>query len=174
MMRSAIIAFDGRCRLELRRIWDPDLPRAAWLMLNPSKADAEVDDPTLLRVVHFSRKLGAGSAVVVNVLPWRATDPEDMLRALRCGEITDDMLATNLASVRAASLESQFHVAAFGVVHASLGWHRSRVLESFSRYADNGLLCLGRSPAGWPLHPLARGKFAVRNDVEPGPWVRAA
>lgn len=31
-------------------------------------------------------------------------------------------------------------------------------------------LCLGLTPDGAPLHPLARGKFAVRNDCEPFDW----
>jgi hypothetical protein len=169
--RSAIIAFDGQCRLELLRVWEPMAPRVAWLMLNPSTADGESDDQTILRCIHFSRKLGAGSLIVVNLLPWRATDPADLHAALKQGRISNDMLTTNLASVGAASLQSQFHIAAFGSPHRDFGWHRSRALERFSNHADQ-LLCLGTTSVGWPLHPLARGKFAIRNEVEPRRWER--
>jgi hypothetical protein len=173
MIRSAVLAFDDLCRLELRRIWDPALPLAAWLMLNPSKADHEIDDPTVGRVCHFSRKAGAGGAIVVNVTPWRATDPEAMMRALVLGDISFEMLSANMASIEAASAEASIHFAAFGVVPSGLGWHRSRALERFAKHSDQ-LLCLGQSPGGWPLHPLARGKFAIRNDSEPGPWIQPA
>jgi hypothetical protein len=169
--RSAAIAFGGLCRLELARIWDPMGPRAAWLMLNPSTADGESDDQTILRCIHFSRKLGAGSLVVVNVLPWRATDPADLHAALKQGKISDAMLAANLMHIGQASLQSQIHIAAFGHPHRDFGWHRSRALERFANHADQ-LLCLGVTSNGWPLHPVARGKFAIRNDAEPRRWER--
>lgn len=105
--------------------------------------------------------------MIVNVLPWRATDPADMLRALHIGTISNDMLSANVAGIRKVVSESQKHIVAFGVVHRDLGWHRARALEAFR--ADE-LLCLGRSLNGWPLHPLARGRFAIRNDTEPTPW----
>jgi hypothetical protein len=167
--RSAI--FDEICRWEIRRIWDESLPLAAWLMTNPSKADGEIDDPTMLRTVHFSRKLGAGGLIGVNVIPYRATDPADMLRALRQGLISPEILSLNLDYIAQASREASFHLVAFGVLAPELGWHRQRALEQFSRRAAS-LMCLGTSPAGWPLHPLARGKFAIRNDVEPRRWER--
>lgn len=169
MKRSAIIEFDDLCRMEIRRVWDDALPLAAWLMLNPSKADGEIDDPTSLRVTHFTRKLGAGGWIGVNIIPHRATNPADMLSALARGLITAEMLSSNMDHILQASREARWHVAAFGVVHRDLGWHRRRALEQFERRAER-LLCLGTSPGGWPLHPLARGKFAIRNDVELVPW----
>jgi hypothetical protein len=144
-------------------------PLAAWLMCNPSKADGEVDDQTALRVVHFSRALGCGAAIVVNVLPWRATDPNDMLLALRTGRVTNEMMLENLKAIGHSSLRAQRHIVAFGVLPRELGWHRARALERFSNHADQ-LLCLGISPGGWPLHPLARGRFAIPNSTVPKPW----
>lgn len=173
MKREAKILFDDLCRVEIRRIWDEDLPLAAWLMLNPSKADGLIDDPTCGRVTHFTRKLGAGGWIGVNVIPYRATDPADMLRALRLGTISAEMLSTNLDHILEAGRQARWHVAAFGVVAPELGWHRRRALEQFERRADR-LLCLGTSPAGWPLHPLARGKFAIRNEAELVPWIQPA
>jgi len=167
MERSAIL--DELCRWEIRRVWDRALPLAAWLMLNPSKADGEIDDPTLLRIIHFSRMIGAGGLIGVNMIPYRATDPADMLRALRQGLLSPEILSLNLDYVLAASREAKFHFVAFGVVAPELAWHRRRALEQFSRRADQ-LLCLGLSPAGWPLHPVARGKFAIRNDTQPQIW----
>ncbi len=170
MIRAATLEHDDLCRLDLIRRWS-DGPLAAWLMLNPSKADGEVDDPTSLRVIHFSRAAGAGAAMIVNVYPWRATDPVDMFRALRQGLISPEMLSDNAGAIARVSAMASIHFAAFGVngnVHA---FHMDRALRHFSPL-DRPLLCLGTSPAGWPLHPLARGKFAIPNDRQPQQWTR--
>jgi hypothetical protein len=138
-------------------------------MCNPSKADGEVDDPTVLRVVHFSKKLGCGAAMIVNVLPWRATWPDELPMLVKTNRITDEMLRENLKAIAHVSVRAHRHVVAFGVLHRDLGWHRRRALEQFGNHAAERL-CLGTSPAGWPLHPLARGKFAIPNDRELTPW----
>lgn len=52
--RSAVVSPDGRYRYLLERRWGNG-PAIVWVMLNPSMADATVDDPTIRRVVSFSR-----------------------------------------------------------------------------------------------------------------------
>lgn len=42
---SAIISDCGRFRYMLRRSWDISRPAVTFVMLNPSTADAEKDDP---------------------------------------------------------------------------------------------------------------------------------
>jgi hypothetical protein len=44
---SAVISPDGVYRYQLRRYWDSDLPLCGWVMLIPSTADADTDDPTI-------------------------------------------------------------------------------------------------------------------------------
>lgn len=168
MKRTAVLAFDDICRMELSRIWDETKPVAAWLMQNPSVADAEIDDPTIGRVCYFSKKLGAGGAVVVNYVPYRATDPADMLRALRSGVITPEMLSENRRAIARVAAGAAFRVAAFGVPPAPVMFHARRAANVF--LGGELAFCLGHSPGGFPLHPLARGKFAIRNEVEPMPW----
>ena len=67
MAREAIISPCASYRYRLERSWDDSLPWITWVMLNPSTADASVDDATIRRVVGFSRKFGAGAAWVVNL-----------------------------------------------------------------------------------------------------------
>jgi hypothetical protein len=51
-----------------------------WIMLNPSTADHDVDDPTIRRVVRFSKDWRHSGCVVVNLYALRATDPEELAR----------------------------------------------------------------------------------------------
>lgn len=74
---SAELSPDGRYRYALTRTWAPGR-RVLWVMLNPSTADADTDDPTIRRVVGFSRAAGFGSADVANLFAYRATIPADL------------------------------------------------------------------------------------------------
>lgn len=77
---AALLSDDGLYRYWLTRRW-AEGPRALFVMLNPSTADAQVDDPTIRRCVGFAKGCGCGSLVVVNLYAYRATSPADMLAA---------------------------------------------------------------------------------------------
>lgn len=72
--RTAVLSEDGLYRYTLTRRWGAGRP-VVFVMLNPSTADAEVDDPTIRRCVGFARREGCGTLEVVNLFAWRATDP---------------------------------------------------------------------------------------------------
>lgn len=76
MIKSAIISECGLYRYELRRVWDETLPPAVFIMLNPSTADAEKNDPTIRRCIGFAKDEGCGSLIVVNLGAFRATSPD--------------------------------------------------------------------------------------------------
>ena len=65
-------------RYLLRRIWDHDVPPCYWIMLNPSTADAEKNDPTVTRCIKFSHRWGHGGCVVLNIFAYRSTDPRGL------------------------------------------------------------------------------------------------
>ena len=50
-----------------------------FVMLNPSTADAEIDDPTIRRCVGFAKKWQYEKLVVLNLFAYRATDPKQLL-----------------------------------------------------------------------------------------------
>ncbi len=71
---GAIISPCGQYRYRLWREWDNLGPKCTFVMLNPSTADAEHDDPTIRRCVGFARALACGRLEVANLYPLRATD----------------------------------------------------------------------------------------------------
>ena len=79
--RDAEISPCGTYRYALYRDWD--IGRAVtFVMLNPSTADASIDDPTIRKCIGFARQWGYGRLMVVNVMAYRATQPKDLPRDL--------------------------------------------------------------------------------------------
>ena len=77
MEREATLSDDGVYRYDLTRTWG-DGARATFVLLNPSTANDQVDDPTVAAVVHFARSLAPrpiGAVSIVNLFGLRATDP---------------------------------------------------------------------------------------------------
>lgn len=68
-------------RYALWRIWDRERPAVMFIGLNPSTADAKLDDPTLVRCMGFARDWGYGGVYTANLFAFRATDPRDMKAA---------------------------------------------------------------------------------------------
>ncbi len=79
MNGDAIISDCGTYRYLLQRSWDVTRQAVCFIMLNPSTADAEQNDPTVSRCLERARRLGFGQLEVVNLFALRSTDP----RALR-------------------------------------------------------------------------------------------
>lgn len=161
MERIAVLSDDGRYRFRLDRWWG-DGPRVAWIMLNPSTADAEVDDPTIRRCIAFTRSWGYDGLTVVNLYPLRATDPK-ALRGFE-GIASEACAVRNGDEVGRAVADAAITVAAWGVHGAMDGigdWMRSVIHQSSSR----PLYHLGLTKDGHPRHPLY-----VRGDTAPIPW----
>lgn len=68
----------GHYRYTLRRTCGGLLEshgRVVFIMLDPSTADARVDDPTIRKVRGYTERWLYRELVVVNAYAWRATDP---------------------------------------------------------------------------------------------------
>ncbi len=76
--RGAEISECGRYRYSLWRTWDESKPAVLFCMLNPSTADADVDDPTIRKCVGFAQRWGCGTLLVWNLYALRATDPAEL------------------------------------------------------------------------------------------------
>lgn len=143
-------AFVSECqqyRYWLTREWDKGGDLLAFVMLNPSTADAELDDPTIRRCVGFAKREGRGGIVVVNLFAARATQPDDMFKMKEPeGERNLDQWMSWLRHERTK------------VVCAWGADSRARIQAcKFKRFAAEhnvDLWCLGLSKDGSPKHPL--------------------
>lgn len=81
MRREATISPCGKYRYRLSRRWG-DGPEVAFVMLNPSTADASIDDPTIRKCMGFAQRWGMNGIHVVNLFAVRATKPADMMNAV--------------------------------------------------------------------------------------------
>ncbi len=67
--------------------------RLVWIMLNPSTADDELDDPTIRRCMKFGALWGYADMVVGNLFAFRATDPRQLSEAVDpVGSLNDEYL----------------------------------------------------------------------------------
>lgn len=179
---DAVISSDLRYRYVLRREWrdmqhrhwrylrdergdillDGTGERLGWpkscvfIMLNPSTADGEEDDPTIRRCVGFAKREGYERLVVVNLFAYRATDPKEILGM----NDEEDPIGP----------ENRYHVESecgsdAGLIIGAWGGYGSylRQAETVRGWIDprHKLYCLGFTKSGFPRHPLY-----VRGDTE--------
>lgn len=141
-------------RYSLTRVWNPDAPRALFVMLNPSTATEIANDPTVERCERRARRLGFGAFRVCNIFAWRSTDP----RALALQ--TDPVGPGNDAAIAAGCdwacrTPEDRAVCAWGN-HGNL-LDRGPEVERLMRTRPVQLCHLGLTAAGHPRHPLYVG-----------------
>lgn len=146
----------GNYRYTLVRGWPGGNGCLVVVMLNPSKADWSVNDPTVTRCIRFAQAWGYNSLIVLNLFAWRGTDPRSLLNAVKEGH--DPIGPDNDAELRAVLTEH-----AGGTVVLGWGSHPflSSILPARASYVRGMLrelgvnpMCLGHNDDGSPAHPL--------------------
>jgi hypothetical protein len=137
----------GTYRYFLSREWASDHGRACFVMLNPSTADADKDDPTIRSCIRIAQHLGLGTLHVVNLFAFRATDQKELMLA------RDPIGPKNDAAILTALIGCGYVIAAWGVERLH---YRPRAAAVKRMMAQMGvtLWCLGRNQDGSPKHPL--------------------
>lgn len=117
-----------------------------FIMLNPSTADAENDDPTIRRCIHFAKREGATRLRVVNLFAYRATNPKELYKAKRpIGPENEDYIVREM-------LGANIIIAAWG--SQKIAEPRWKLFKQYGK-----MKCLGKTKSGAPRHPLY-----VKND----------
>lgn len=145
MLKTAVISECGMYRYRLGRTWDDTLPKLAFIMLNPSTADANDDDTTIRKCIGFAKRKGYGAIDVGNLFAYRATKPAD-LKAAGYLEGPD-----NVEHLRAIALECETVVCAWGRNAATLA--QPHKVIGLLRYHERKPMAL-RVTNGVPWHPL--------------------
>jgi hypothetical protein len=146
LKKSARISDDGLYRYSLERDWDESLPKVLWCCLNPSTADDSLDDPSVRKMIGFSKLFGYGGLVLVNLFAFRETNPAKLPHELV-----------------AIGMENDWCISGFAVQHPVIcawGSHkiarRGRAWEVRHMLHDHQgkIYCLGKTKDGSPKHPL--------------------
>lgn len=141
---SAIISKCGLYRYRLERHWG-DGPTCGFIMLNPSTADATLDDPTIRRCIGFAKREGCGRLMVGNLYAFRATHPDVMAAAHDPVGPENRHFLENMAEQVDGPL-----IAAWGAHWMVYGGTTAYVRVAF----EGKLMCLGKTKDGHPRHPL--------------------
>lgn len=150
----------GVYRYRLTRYLGGFGPPMVFVMLNPSTADMQEDDPTWTRCIGFGRRFNRECVVAMNLYPFRTPYPEELRDAHRrgvdiIGPRGDQPLDNLVGHV----------VCAWGPPKWPFIRDRIRDIVSLLKRRGHTLYCLGTSKDGSPRHPLM-----LRNDAQLMPW----
>jgi hypothetical protein len=145
MDKGAYISDCGTYRYTLIRKWD----RRASLnivMLNPSTADADLEDPTIKRCISFAQNAGYGGIHVFNLFALRSTDPKELPRHI------DPVGPENMQWLQVAVASPAPALAAWGA--NKFAWNQAKLFLEIADKYQMQLSCLGINKDGSPKHPL--------------------
>ena len=149
--KEAVFSSDLMYRYVLYRDLGEGEGTCLWVMLNPSTADTLINDPTITRVINFTRAWGYRYLVVVNLFAFRATDPKDMRQAIfPVGEDNDTHI---LNEARDADLI----MLAYGGGGTYFDRHK-KVVRMLRSHHHWDLYYLQLTQKGLPMHPLYRNQ----------------
>lgn len=144
--KDAEISECGLYRWWLSRRWRPG-PVVCFVMLNPSTADGNIDDPTVRKCIGFAWRWGFCGITVRNLYAYRATDPKDLMKAkVKSLELAVGGTRGNHELIEAQ--KADLVVAAWGT---KAGQRPDYFLQ---RIGVKPVYCIGRATGGDPFHPL--------------------
>ena len=158
----------GRYRWFLERCWNDPCARQRmdgacdtliFCGLNPSRADANTDDPTMRRLSGFAQTWGYRRLVVINLFALITPSPAVLRRHRRpVGDANDAVLNSWLQRwCRCPGWTLWLGWGAGGGLGRRDQWMLERLSELNSlrqQHGASGPLCLGTTRSGHPRHPL--------------------
>jgi hypothetical protein len=119
-----------------------------WIGMNPSTADAHVNDPTISRIIAFSRSWGYEACYICNAMDYRATHPADLCQVgvVPCSD-------QNIENIVRLAKTAHEVILCYGLVPKILQKYPDAVVEALRSNRIN-LQCMGRTATGHPRHPL--------------------
>jgi hypothetical protein len=147
---SAVLSPCKTFRYRLERDLGQKGPTVALYGVNPSTADAVVNDQTIRKDIGFGVRLGWGRIIKANKFAFRATD----IRGLRSAADPVGPMADNyLVNIM---IEADLHVACWGPLAKLPPTLRNRWREvvDLADFVGIDFACFGTARDGQPLHTL--------------------
>jgi len=167
---SAVISNCGLYRYRLdRMLRDDHGPTVAFVMVNPSTADATQDDATIRKCIGFAKLYSAVRLIVGNKFAYRATDVKELRNA------ADPVGPENDGHLRSILSEADLVFVAWGSLAKLPETLRGRwkdivrIADDIARSEPIDLLSLGKCSDGHPRHPLMTG-YDTPGLRWPVPW----
>lgn len=151
---SAIISPCGQYRYRLERTVGMEGPVYAFFGVNPSTADATVDDATVRKWIGFVKTWGGSRFIVGNVNPFRATD----VRELAANRMTIGAMHDQLQHLEAIVRDADILVPCWG--NRSKAKHLGRDFDTVLQMllsSGKPVMHFGLTASGDPKHPLMLG-----------------
>lgn len=153
LVGRAVISECGHYRYRLDRHVGGSGSVYAFFGINPSTADASIDDATVRKWNGFTRRWGASRYIVGNVFAFRSTDVKGLATAADpIGRLNNDHLHQIIA-------EADILVPCWGdqmkvpqMLRPSFHWMRQILAAS-----GKPVMTFGLSKGGFPKHPLMLG-----------------
>lgn len=151
MTKGAEFSDCGKYRYALWRLWDDNLPKAACIGLNPSKADSAKDDPTIRRLISLLTAKGYGGFYMLNLFGLISSKPEDLRSC-------PDPIGENDSKLGHYSQLCDDVIFCWGGFQTA-AYRAKRIIPLFPE-----ALCFGRTKAGDPKHPAGFIRAGIMNE----------
>lgn len=145
MKTDAILSDCELYRYSLTRNWAHENESIKTLMivgLNPSTADATLDDPTIRRCIGFAKSFGMNQLIMTNLFAFRSTDPDALSAS------GDPIGPKNDEYIETIAKSADMILVAWGS-HDMVHLRKEQVLKYL-----RDPKCLGFTKYGHPRHPL--------------------
>ena len=143
MQSGAVIK--GNYRYLLWREWGSLGKTVSFIMLNPSRADADINDQTITRCINFAKSWNYSRLEVVNLFAYRTSSPSLLKQA------AEPIGQENDRYILECAARSDRIILAWGN-HGTWQQQDSHVLQLLE--GNKNLYALGMTKQGCPRHPL--------------------
>ena len=138
MIREAEFSIDKKERYSLKREWDNSKNKILYIMLNPSLADDKNDDPTIRRLINFTKKFNYGGFLVGNIFTTITPNPKELDKSKGMSDKNFEKLLNLINKVDQ-------------IVYA---WGNSVEEPQLLKELILSPKCFGKNLNGTPKHPL--------------------
>lgn len=137
LQKGAVIS--GQKRYRLWRIWESNQPLLLFILLNPSTGNGSQDDPTIRRLIQFTKKMNMGGFYLGNLYANITPSPKMLYDQL----LSIDPI--NQEHVIQMAQSCQKIIYAWGQKEKEPMWLKNNIKEAW---------CFGFTASGSPKHPL--------------------